>query len=102
MADAIRSTPSLYGNVFVDAFVVMPDHIHLIVALTEGRDGARPLPDIIGRLKSYTARQYRLSGAPFGFPLWQRGYYEHVIRGDADLAECRRYLQNNPLKMGHR
>lgn len=58
----------------------------------------RPLPDIVGRLKSYTDRQYRLLGTPFGPKLWQRSYYDHVIRGEYDVQNARQYILNNPQK----
>ena len=95
---AIQDIPRLNPGVGVDIYCIMSDHIHLIVALGAGRDGVRPLPDIIGRLKSYTDRRYRELGAPFGPKLWQKSYYDHVIRTSDDLEETRRYIENNPLK----
>ena len=95
---AIRDIPALYTDVSVDTYCVMPDHIHLLVVLKAGRDRARPLPDIIGRMKSYTDRRYRLLGAPFGPGLWQRSYYDHVIRNEYDLRNTREYILNNPQK----
>ena len=95
---AIQKIPSRYKGVSVDTYCIMPDHIHLLVVLEAGRDRARPLPDIIGRMKSYTDWQYRLLGAPFGPKLWQRGYYDHVIRNQCDLRNTRQYILNNPRK----
>ena len=96
---AIRDIPWMYDGVDVDTYCVMPDHVHIIVTLAAGRDGARPLPDIVGRFKSYTDHLYRKMGAPFGPKLWHRNYYEHVIRNDLDLSETREYIQNNPQKL---
>ena len=93
---AIRDIPRLYDGVDVDIYCVMPDHVRMIVTLAAGRDGARPLPDIIGRFKSYTDHLWREMGIPSGPKLWQRGYYEHVIRNEADLSETRQYIENNP------
>ena len=81
----------------VDRFAVMPDHIHLLIHILSPEDGspraATPtdIPRIINTLKS-------LSSKSVGYRLWQRGYYDHIIRSDADLSETRQYIQNNPLK----
>ena len=98
VAASIQKIPILNPGASVDASCIMPDHIHLIVALTAGRDGARPLQDILGRMKSYTDHQYRVMGMPFGPKLWQEGYYDHIIRTAADLDETRRYILGNPAR----
>jgi len=93
---AIRDIPKYNPGVEVDVYCIMPDHIHLIVTLS-GRHGGRPLQSVIGRMKSYTQRQYQKSGSIWGPKLWQESYYDHIIRGDPDLQETRRYIQTNPL-----
>lgn len=95
--DAITEIPVINPGVEVDIYTIMPDHVHLILYLT-GRHGGRPLPDIIGRFKSYTDHYYRIQSDSRVTKLWQRGYYDHIIRGDHDLNETRAYIQNNPLK----
>ena len=62
-----------------------------------------PLHEIIKWFKTQTTNEYiRLVQAgvlpPYSKHIWQRGYYDHIIRNDADLAETRAYIQNNPLK----
>lgn len=94
---AIQAIPRTHPGVKVDTYCIMPDHIHMIVGLEAGRDRARPLHEIIGRMKSYTDWQYRKMGAAFGPRLWQKSFYDHVIRNDTDLAETRQYIVNNPL-----
>lgn len=95
--ESISKISVINPGVEVDLHAIMPDHIHLILNLT-GRHRGRPLPDIIGRFKSYTDHSYRTHFPSFGPKLWQRGYYEHVIRNDRDLDETRQYIANNPLK----
>ncbi len=53
--------------------------------------GTAALSKVINAVKS-------LSSKRFGTSLWQRGYYDHIIRNDTDLNERRTYIQNNPLK----
>ena len=65
----------------------MPDHIHFILVIPGGHAGP-PLQEMIKWYKTQTTNAY----------IRQRGYYDHVIRNDADLAETRRYILNNPLK----
>jgi putative transposase len=114
-----RSKQMRHG-VDLGAFIVMPNHIHGIIHLTgnpafDGRRGTmhraptpqfeqfgRPtknsIPTILRGLKSSgTQRINELRGTP-GQPVWQRNYYEHVIRNEIDLEEIREYIQNNPWK----
>lgn len=100
--NAILHIPVLHENAEIDTYCIMPDHIHCIIRLTTGRDGARPLPDIVGRMKSFTDLAYRRLNGPDHPKLWQRGYYEHVIRGDADLTDTRRYIRDNHTAAGMR
>lgn len=71
----------------------MPNHIHLIVILdnqTGGR-GNSPLQNVIGQLKSYTTKKY-------GKQLWQRSYYDHIIRNEDDYLNVWEYVNSNALK----
>lgn len=99
----------------VDAFVVMPNHMHGIISIMDaGREqgdgndgrprGAAPtvsLPGIIDRFKSLTTRRYsdgvnHLGWQPFAGRLWQRGYYERIIRNERELYAVREYILSNP------
>jgi REP element-mobilizing transposase RayT len=80
----------------LDAFVIMPNHVHGIIVI----DGMTPcpLPEIVRQLKTFSARRINnLRGTP-GNQIWQRNYYEHVIRGEEDLNILREYIDNNPAK----
>jgi putative transposase len=71
-------------------FVALTDKPHGTVT---GSIGA-----IIGQFKSIAKKQInRLRGTP-GAPVWQRNYYEHVIRNETELNRIREYIRNNPLK----
>jgi len=91
-----------------DEFVVMPNHIHGIVWIHHDCKGDRPValtgppPKSLGALmagfKSITTKRINAwRGAP-GQPVWQRNYYEHVIRNDDTLNRIREYIINNPLQ----
>ena len=94
-------------------FVVMPNHIHGIVWLTDtvGAHGRAPLlrggplrraprslgSFVAGLKSSVTKRINTLQQAP-GVPVWQRNYYEHVIRDEKSLRRVREYILNNPAR----
>jgi putative transposase len=79
----------------LDAFVVMPNHVHGIVLLL-GAGHARPLPIVIGSFKSAAARLVNRLRATPGKPVWQRGYHERIIRDERELEALREYVLDNP------
>ena len=93
-----------YPGVALDAFVVMPNHVHgIIVLAAEGAEvvAAMSLSDVVQRFKSFTTARY-LQGVveqgwlPFLGRLWQRNYYEHIIRTETAYQKIRDYIINNP------
>ena len=94
-----------YDYVNLDEFVVMPNHVHGIIFLTDmimkgASRGAptsrKPLGQLIGAFKTVSTKQInQLRNMP-GRRLWQRNFYEHVIRDESDLARIREYIINNP------
>ena len=55
------------------------------------------LPKIIGYFKMNTSKQINILRESPGNPVWQRNYYEHVVRNENDLTAIREYIQNNPV-----
>jgi putative transposase len=111
--DCWRQIPDRNRPVQLDVFVVMPNHLHGIVLLgsaaavggtarrarTEafGQPVPGSLPTLVRSFKSAAARRInQLRGTPGG-RVWQRGYYERVIRNERELAAVRRYVLGNPL-----
>ena len=91
--DVWNGIPNHFAHADVDEFVVMPNHVHGIIWITKSTVGA-----IVGSFKSAaTKRANMLRGMP-GAKLWQRNYYEHVIRGEDELRTVREYISTNPLK----
>ncbi len=72
--------------------------------ITGGHGGTAPtLMDVIQRFKSFSTAEYRKgvkknNWPPFSGKLWQRSYYEHIIRNDESLYNIRKYIQENPMK----
>lgn len=104
--------PDHYGQVVLDEFIVMPNHVHGIIILSDDKVGAgfKPaltgepaptnrnhgLPEIIRAFKTFSARRINQTRNTPGMSVWQRNYYEHVIRNDDDLNKVREYIINNP------
>jgi len=94
VAEDLRALPCRRPGVGVDVFQVMPDHVHAIVV----PGGGVALGVVVGGLKAGTAAAInRLRGTPGG-RVWQRGYYDHVVRDDADLDRIREYIVTNPTR----
>lgn len=89
-----------YHGVYLDCSVVMPNHIHLILFLEEATNS---LSDIMKWFKSQTTNEY-IRGVkegkypPFQNRIWQRNYYEHVIRSDSECNQIRQYITFNTEK----
>ncbi len=96
-----------------DEFVVMPNHIHGIVWIVDnagatgpnvgahGRALQRPprsLPSFIAGFKSSVTNRINQHRDTPGAPVWQRNYYEHIIRDDRALNAIRQYIHDNPLR----
>ena len=98
--------PGHYFNVQCDAFVIMPNHIHGVIVLDEPIVGAglkpaptpHALPEVVRALKTFSARRINEMRHLPGAPVWQRNYYEHVVRNDGELLRVREYIFNNPLE----
>ncbi len=109
-----------YEHVEMDEWVVMPNHLHGIIMITDCRGGSRtggmgrggsrtaptgsdqpkrkPLGRLIGAFKTVsTKRVNQIHNTP-GAKLWQRNYYEHIIRNENELNRIRAYIAQNPAK----
>ena len=94
----IEDTPLYYENITVEKFVVMPNHIHMIV-LINGNGGAprasRPtsawIPKMIGIIKRKTNKAN-------GFNMWQTSYHDHIIRDEEEYLRIWKYIDENPIR----
>ena len=89
-----------FSGLEVEPFVVMPNHLHGLVS-TVGMSSPPVLGSIVGAFKSITARAYRAGADEGRWPpmpngLWQRGYFDHIIRDETDAAHAMEYIANNP------
>lgn len=99
--EAWRALPRHYRHVHLDAFVVMPDHIHGIVCLRDlaSNDARRHgLSEIVRNFKSFSARAVNAAHGTAGSRVWHRGFYERVIRDEDHLHAVRSYIAMNPSR----
>ena len=86
-------------KVELDAYVVMPDHLHGILVLQDGTEtGLDPCPAVFGHSVT-TKRINRMRRTP-GETVWQRNYYERVVRTEDELNLIRHYIGRNPSNWG--
>ena len=97
-----NTLPQRFPSIALDEFIIMPDHIHFIVWLHPNKESYPTLGRVVGAYKSLTGRAalkyLRTKELICDKHFWQRDYYVHVIRNEADLHEKRLYIRNNPIK----
>lgn len=82
----------------IGRYVVMPDHVHFFC--TEQSSGAiRPLPRFMNKWKEWTAKRI-CAETTISAPLWQRGFFDHVLRTTESYGEKWVYVRNNPVRAG--
>ncbi|MBQ8382573.1 MAG: transposase [Clostridia bacterium] len=103
--EAIRNISRVYPLLSVDCYVIMPNHIHLLVRIhaemsgsamrsptvEESLVGSISIDKVMGQLKGYVTKQ-------IGQSIWQRSYYDHIIRNRQDYEETVRYIYENPIR----
>ena len=92
---AILDIPKHYAAVKVDHWVVMPNHIHLLLQIHTDEDG-RPMTAptiqwVVNQMKGIVSKRA-------GFSVWQKGFYDHVIRSEQDYLDIWNYIERNPEK----
>jgi len=113
--------PGKFPGIELDQFAIMPNHFHGIIAIPgihhvgadpcvgpdssiqRGEPAGSPLPKIIQWFKTMTTNAYLQKVKNNGWPpfpgkLWQRNYYEHIVRTEEELGRIREYIFYNPAK----
>ena len=79
----------------IKKYVIMPNHIHLIIMISNVIDGrpedAPTVSRIMQQFKGAVSKKV-------GFPVWQKSFFDHVIHSEQEYAEVWRYIDENPLK----
>lgn len=102
--------PNHYPNIRLDAFCVMPNHVHGIIVIDNGmmdgtgivETGFKPVStnhglfEMVRALKTFSARRINQLRNTAGNPVWQTRFHDHIIRNDKSLNRIREYIANNP------
>jgi REP element-mobilizing transposase RayT len=92
--EAIRYNASMLSHYLLHAFVVMPNHVHLLATPTV------PLPKVTRSLKGIAAKRANALLALTGNPFWQEESYDHLVRHEREFATIRNYIEWNPVRAG--
>ena len=126
VASCLQRIPTHFKHIQLDKYVVMPNHVHVILHIVgakpwaspeygrcvvvpgeAGQPFASPLPNgtvsgslgaVMQNFKSVSTRHINTLSHTPGLPVWQCNYYEHVIRDERDLTAIRGYMANNPAR----
>ena len=105
VGDDAHIVPKRYGQIVekylknaaeIEKYVIMPDHIHMLIRLEE--QGAEKRSPQASRIASIVRSIKTLTTKEIGEPIFQRSYYDHVIRNQRDYNEIWEYIENNPRK----
>jgi len=104
VAEVFEEVVSTYANVSSPKYVVMPDHFHALIVIERAdMESAPTLSEIVQAFKRYST--VRISDLvrkglvqPYEKKVWQRSYYDHVIRNQQDFNEIWEYIEQNPQK----
>ena len=115
--ECLSTIPRKYGHVHVDAHVIMPNHLHCIVVIRPASDASAvgtihesslrgPLsreerrrmlvPKVVGYMKMNTAKRINILRDSQGSRVWQRRYYDHIVRDRAEWKRIAHYISRNP------
>ncbi|MBR5616981.1 MAG: transposase [Oscillospiraceae bacterium] len=91
----IYDIPNHYPAITVDHAVVMPNHIHLLLRIHTDDNGrsmiAPTISTVVRQIKGIVSKSAH-------FPVWQKGFHDHVIRGEQDYLDVWNYIEGNPGK----
>ena len=89
-----------YENISIEQYVIMPNHIHLILLVQDGGSSRTPTPtDKQNSLvPAFVSTFKRFCNKEIGENIWQRYYHDHIIRDKRDYEEISKYIYENPLK----
>jgi len=119
-----REIPNHFKGVELDAFIIMPDHMHGLIIINETEELSnnpdnliyqnrgvvsqelalkkRSLGSIVGSFKAEVSRRINRKLKTERASIWQRNFYERIIRDDKELEAVRCYIENNPANWGRK
>ena len=98
----LKETENKFDNIKIDKYVIMPNHIHIMVIITE-RHAGRSLHDVMRWFETMVTNEYiryvkKDVLKPFKKRLFQKSFHDHIVRGEKDYNKIWEYIDTNPLK----
>jgi len=95
---SINQIENHYDDIKAIKYVIMPDHVHIVISIMhdyekadDGRMISAPtIPKVIGSMKRYVSKNS-------GIKLWQKSYFDHIIRSENEFSDICNYIENNPI-----
>ena len=84
----INKIEQIYKNIIIDEYVVMPNHIHILLLINY--KNSVTISQIIKHLKTNITREIKYS-------IWQKSFYEHIIRNEKEYLKTKEYIKNNVI-----
>ena len=95
----IKQMSDFYENITVEQYVIMPNHIHLLLFVCDDGSPRTSTPTKQTSFVSHFVSTFkRFCKKEYGENIWQRGFYDHVIRGRKDYEEIAKYIYENPVR----
>jgi REP element-mobilizing transposase RayT len=86
-----------YTYIDLDLYVIMPNHFHGILVISDTAESRLPIGRLVGAFKTLSTRDINVLNSTPGNKFWQDEFYDHIIRDDEDLRIRREYILKNPL-----
>lgn len=92
---AIEAIPQRYPAYILEHYVIMPNHIHLLLRIQADEYGrpmvAPTVSTVIAQMKGAVSKRV-------GMSIWQKSFHDHIVRTEADYQEIWKYIENNPIQ----
>ena len=95
----IKQMSDFYENIIVEQYVIMPNHIHLLLFVCDDGSPRTSTPTKQTSTVSHFVSTFkRFCNKEYGRNIWQRGFHDHIIRGREDYEEITKYIYENPIR----
>lgn len=98
----LKNISSYYGNIKIEKYVIMPNHIHLIIQITERINPfptkAFDISNVVGKFKAGVTRKVGNAFMHSDKTIWQRSFHDHIIRDEKDYLKIWNYIDTNPQR----
>ena len=97
--EEIESLSQRYSEIKIENFIIMPNHVHILLTLERQEQSPCPtISEAICSFKSITTKRANLQDNVKGRKIWQRSFYDHIVRNQTDYEQIWQYIEYNVAK----